>query len=108
MLGARRAVHPGLIVRTPDVDWNNTGSGRDSDRITLTRLLVRSINRPRAEGRWGPPGSSWGVTTMSHAASIPQVATKRAALGLYSPTVRGANVARWRINGYRAMIIIWT
>ena len=29
-------------------------------------------------------------------------------LGIYQPPMNDANVAFWRINGYRATIMIWT
>jgi hypothetical protein len=36
------------------------------------------------------------------------LAMARAALALYQPTETQGNVTRWRINGYRAAIILWT
>ncbi|MFO0907804.1 MAG: hypothetical protein U0794_05495 [Isosphaeraceae bacterium] len=45
---------------------------------------------------------------MSHPAKAQNSSPSRASLGLYSPTSLDANIAHWRINGYRATIIIWT
>ncbi|MCA1686545.1 MAG: hypothetical protein LC745_11340 [Planctomycetia bacterium] len=45
---------------------------------------------------------------MNRARQVPQVATGRSAIGLYNPSPSEANVARWKINGYGAFIIIWT
>jgi hypothetical protein len=45
---------------------------------------------------------------MDHASQSYPVATKRTTIGLYDPEVSGMNLARWRINGYPAFIIIWT
>ena len=39
--------------------------------------------------------------------SLP-AATKRADLGLFNPGQPEANIARWKISGYGASIIIWT
>jgi hypothetical protein len=46
--------------------------------------------------------------TMNRAAQVQNLAMTRAAVALYDPPLLEANVARWRINGYRAAIIIWT
>ena len=35
-------------------------------------------------------------------------ATSRIAIGIFSPPTTETNVAYWRINGYRASILIWT
>jgi len=32
----------------------------------------------------------------------------RVTMGVYQPCTSEANVARWRVNGYRATICIWT
>ncbi len=45
---------------------------------------------------------------MNSVRQLPEPAKKRAELGLFDPTDRGANVARWRISGYGASITIWT
>jgi hypothetical protein len=41
-------------------------------------------------------------------AQLCQSAAKRSEVGLYHPSRGEANVARWRINGHRASILIWT
>jgi hypothetical protein len=41
-------------------------------------------------------------------ASSPPPFTIQPGIGLYVSPVPEANVARWRINGYPAKIIIWT
>jgi len=45
---------------------------------------------------------------MSRATQILHSATTRAALGLYHPSDSEADVGRWKINGYRATILVWT
>jgi hypothetical protein len=45
---------------------------------------------------------------MNHANQILPDAPKRAELGLYIPPASEVNVAHWKINGYRASIIVWT
>lgn len=45
---------------------------------------------------------------MNHAAQVQNIAMKRNGLSLYSPPEVETNIARWRINGYPASIIIWT
>jgi hypothetical protein len=42
------------------------------------------------------------------AAATRKFPTLRTPLGLYSPPAAESNAARWRINGYRATIVIWT
>jgi hypothetical protein len=49
-----------------------------------------------------------GVPSMSNAARASQVAMKRSRLRIHVPTTDPASSARWLINGYPAMIIIWT
>jgi hypothetical protein len=55
-----------------------------------------------------PPYESGSVMTMNRAAQVQNIAMTRAAVALYDPPSQEANVGRWRINGYRAAIIIWT
>jgi hypothetical protein len=45
---------------------------------------------------------------MSSAAHFEPFASSRATLALYGPPAVEAHVARWRINGYPARILIWT
>ncbi len=45
---------------------------------------------------------------MSRAIQVPPSVESRARLGLFQPPVTETNTAQWRINGYRATIIIWT
>ncbi len=45
---------------------------------------------------------------MNRATQILHVATERTTLGLYNPPPHEAHVARWRINGFPASILIWT
>jgi hypothetical protein len=45
---------------------------------------------------------------MTRVAEACQVASSQPALTLYSPPAPETHVAHWRINGYRAMILIWT
>lgn len=45
---------------------------------------------------------------MNRASEVPCATTERAGLRLYEPPESLLNVARWRINGYRATIIIWS
>lgn len=45
---------------------------------------------------------------MNQAAQIQRPATTRPPLTLFSAPTQERNVARWRINGYRATIVIWT
>jgi hypothetical protein len=42
------------------------------------------------------------------AAATTKIPRLRTPLGLYSPPADESNIARWRINGYRATIVIWT
>ena len=37
-----------------------------------------------------------------------QFALSRIAIGIYNPPTSESSVAHWRINGYRASILIWT
>lgn len=45
---------------------------------------------------------------MSRSARVQDIAASRPTLGLYNPPSPDAYVGRWKINGYRATIIIWT
>lgn len=45
---------------------------------------------------------------MSPAAHVQNPPTIPTSLGLYRPPVSDQRVARWRINGFRAIMIIWT
>lgn len=45
---------------------------------------------------------------MSHPAQIRDIAASLPTLGLYSPPLLDGYVGRWKINGYRATIVIWT
>ena len=45
---------------------------------------------------------------MSPTVHVPPLVSSRARLGLFQPLVSETNTAQWRINGYRATIIIWT
>jgi hypothetical protein len=45
---------------------------------------------------------------MNHAAEVQPFATPRTQISLYRPPAPESNLAHWRINGYRAVIVIWT
>jgi hypothetical protein len=45
---------------------------------------------------------------MSRAIPASPFVESRARLGLFQPPIPETNTAQWRINGYRATIIIWT
>jgi hypothetical protein len=45
---------------------------------------------------------------MTRVAEAYQYPAPRTALGLYTPPVSEAQVARWKIDGYPAVILIWT
>jgi hypothetical protein len=45
---------------------------------------------------------------MNHATQILTSTESRATLALYPAPLTVPNIARWRINGYPAMIIVWT
>ena len=45
---------------------------------------------------------------MNRSTQVLQIATKRAELGLYNPPAPIANMVHWKINGYRATILVWT
>jgi hypothetical protein len=45
---------------------------------------------------------------MTRAFKAGQAKTPRRALGLYDPPAAESHVARWRINGHHAVIVIWT
>jgi hypothetical protein len=45
---------------------------------------------------------------MSRAIPVSPFIEPRARLGIFQPPVPENNTAQWRINGYRATIIIWT
>jgi hypothetical protein len=45
---------------------------------------------------------------MNNTAKVQNFATPRTVLGLYTPPVSDTNTAYWRIDGFRAAIIIWT
>ena len=45
---------------------------------------------------------------MDHASRGYAVAMQRTTLSLFDPEVSIMNLARWRINGHAAFIIIWT
>ena len=48
------------------------------------------------------------ATLMNRSTQALQLATKRTELGLYNPLDSTANTANWKINGYRATILVWT
>ena len=45
---------------------------------------------------------------MNRATQVLHLVASRATVGLYSPSESEVNVARWKINGYPAAIVIWT
>lgn len=45
---------------------------------------------------------------MKPAAQVQYVGEDRVTLGVYKPRTPESNVARWRVNGYRAAIHVWT
>ena len=45
---------------------------------------------------------------MNQAYTSLEFATLRTPLSLYEPPVAAANTTRWRINGHRATVVIWT
>lgn len=45
---------------------------------------------------------------MNRAAQVQHVAKTRTALGLFLPPASEGNVARWKINGHKATVRIWT
>jgi hypothetical protein len=45
---------------------------------------------------------------MNPAVQVQYVAKSLTPLGIYCPPANELNVARWRINGHRAAIVIWT
>ena len=45
---------------------------------------------------------------MSRATQILDIATTQPHWGFFGPLATEADLARWRINGYRATILIWT
>lgn len=45
---------------------------------------------------------------MNRSSAQRTLAMQRSGLGLYQPPDVQANTAHWRINGYRAAIVIWT
>jgi hypothetical protein len=42
------------------------------------------------------------------ASKVSPGATGRPPLALFDPAPHGANAAHWRINGFRASILVWT
>lgn len=45
---------------------------------------------------------------MNRVCGVHPIATTRLSLGLFDPPSTDTNAACWRINGYRATIVIWT
>lgn len=45
---------------------------------------------------------------MNRPAWVPTSATRRTFLDLYLPPPPDAGVAYWRINGHRAVVLVWT
>lgn len=45
---------------------------------------------------------------MNGAAKVSNCATTRGTLGLFMPPEVESNVARWRINGHPAVVVVWT
>jgi hypothetical protein len=53
-------------------------------------------------------GRAGRLLTMIGAAPIFQIGAQRTAPGVYHPPDHEFHIARWRINGHRALIFIWT
>lgn len=51
---------------------------------------------------------SWGTLRMHVPSCARSFTAPRATLRLYAPTAPDSQAARWRINGYRAKLLIWT